>query len=348
MIRVIQWATGTVGRHAVRAMMEQPDLKLVGAYVYSAEKARRDVGEICGIAPTGVIATADREAILGMDADCVLYMPQGEGDPKTAIADICAILASGKNVVSTALTALIYPISLGQEVVDAISGACEKGGVSFHGTGIEPGWGSEVLPLAMSPLFRKIDTLLVQEILDYATYPSTMMLFDGMGFGRPPQHVGRTPIALHQSGAFGAPLLMLADAFGATIDEMYYECELALAEEAFDVAAGRVEKGTVSGKRYSYTAVVGGRPALKVEHVTRLGEHTAPHWPQGRGWHVTIKGSPNMTLKSTIAPDGGDENDEACLGTAMHAVHAIAPVCEAKTGIRTFLNLPTIIGRHIL
>ena len=55
-----------------------------------------------------------------------------------------------------------------------------------------------------------------------------------------------------------------------------------------------------------------------------------------------------MTLKSAIAPDGGDENDEACLGTAMHAVHAIVPVCAAQTGIRTFLDLPTIIGRNIL
>ncbi len=348
MKRVIQWATGTVGRHAVRAVMEQPELDLVGAYVYSADKAGRDIGEICGIGATGVTATNDREAILAMDADCVLYMPQGEGNPQGAIEDICAILASGKNVVSTALTALIYPISMGQEVVDALSGACARGGVSFHGTGIEPGWGSEVLPMAMSPLFRKIDTLLVQEILDYSTYPSAMMLFDGMGFGMPPEPHGRIPIPPHQSGAFGAPLLMLADAFGATIDEMYYECELAVAEEAFDVAAGRIEKGTVSGKRYSYTAVVKGRPALKVEHVTRLGEDTAPHWPQGRGWHVTIKGNPSMTLKSVIAPDGGDENDEGCLGTAMHAVHAIAPVCAAEPGIRTFLDLPTIVGRNIL
>jgi hypothetical protein len=175
-----------------------------------------------------------------------------------------------------------------------------------------------------------------------------MMLFDGMGFGKPPEHIERLPIPPHQSGAFGAPLLMLADAFGPTIDEMYYDCELVVAEAAFDVVAGRIEAGMVSGKRYSFTAVVKGREALKVEHVTRLGEHTAQHWPQGRGWHVTIKGNPNMTLHSTIAPEGGDENDEACLGTAMHAVHAIIPVCAAEPGIRTFLDLPTIVGRHIL
>lgn len=348
MLRVIQWATGTVGRHAVRAIQDYPGLEVVGAYVYSAEKHGRDLGEICGIGATGVTATSDRAAILAMDADCVLYMPQGEGDPQAAIADICAILASGKNVVSTALTGLIYPISLGQEVVNALTLACRQGGVSFHGTGIEPGWGSEVLPLAMSPLFRKIDSLLVQEILDYSTYPSATTLFDGMGFGKPPEPVGRIPIPLHQSGAFGAPLLMLADAFGATIDEMYYECELAVTETGFDVAAGRIEAGTVAGKRYSYTAVVRGRPAMKVEHVTRLGEHVAPHWPQGRGWQVTIKGSPSMTLQSTIAPEGGDENDEACLATAMHAIHSVAPVCAADVGIRTFLDLPTIVGRNVL
>ena len=45
---------------------------------------------------------------------------------------------------------------------------------------------------------------------------------------------------------------------------------------------------------------------------------------------------------------GEDENDQGCLGTAMHAVHAIAPVCAAPPGIATFLDLPTIVGRHVL
>ena len=45
---------------------------------------------------------------------------------------------------------------------------------------------------------------------------------------------------------------------------------------------------------------------------------------------------------------GEDENDQGCLGTAMHAVHAVAPVCDAPPGIATFLDLPTIMGRHVL
>ena len=114
MLRVIQWATGAVGRHAVAAVHDHPDLELVGALVYSEAKAGRDVGEICGIGEIGVTATTDPDEIVALDADCVLYMPQGEMNPMGALDDICRLLASGKNVVSTAVTALIYPRSMGE------------------------------------------------------------------------------------------------------------------------------------------------------------------------------------------------------------------------------------------
>ena len=55
-----------------------------------------------------------------------------------------------------------------------------------------------------------------------------------------------------------------------------------------------------------------------------------------------------MVLDSKIATHGEDETDQGCVGTAMHAVHAIAPVCAAAPGIRTFLDLPMITGRGVL
>ena len=63
--RVIQWATGTVGIHAVPAIHQHPDLELAGLWVHSDEKAGRDAGEICGIDPIGVTATQDA-AILSL------------------------------------------------------------------------------------------------------------------------------------------------------------------------------------------------------------------------------------------------------------------------------------------
>ncbi|HEX2400280.1 MAG TPA: dihydrodipicolinate reductase [Mycobacterium sp.] len=348
MLRVIQWATGSVGRHAVTAVHEHPDLELIGALIYSDAKAGRDVGELCGIGPIGVTATKDPDEILAIDADCVLYMPQGEMNPLGALDDICRLLASGKNVVSTAVTGLIYPRSLGDKVVDKLESACAEGRSSFHATGIEPGWAAEVLPLTMSGLFQRIDSLLVQELMDYTTYDSADMLFDIMGFGKPPDEPVPMADAAVAGVTFRAPLMLLADGLGASIDDFVYHREVALATEAFDIKAGRVEAGTVAAQRFGYTAIVNGRPALTVEHITRLGDEQAPDWPTGRGWKVTVEGRPSMVLDSKIATHGEDETDQGCLGTAMHAIHAIAPVCAAAPGIRTFLDLPMIIGRGVL
>jgi 2,4-diaminopentanoate dehydrogenase len=348
MLRIVQWATGTVGRHAVAAVAAHPDLELVGALVYSDAKALCDVGDLCGIGEVGVITTTDPDEIVALDADCVLYMPQGEMNPMGALGDICRLLESGKNVISTAVTALIYPKSMGAEVVDRLEAACARGGSSFHATGIEPGWAAEVLPLTMSGLFGRIDSLLVQELLDYSTYDSADMLFDIMGFGMAPD--APVPLAdpVLAGSTFKASLMLVADGLGATIDDFAYDRRVAVAAQAFDVRAGRIEAGTVSAQRFSCAAIIGGRPALTIEHITRLGDGQAPDWPTGRGWKVTVEGRPSMVLESRIATHGEDETDQGCLGTAMHAVHAIAPLCAASPGIRTFLDLPTIVGRGVL
>ncbi|CAO5149845.1 putative Amine dehydrogenase [Frankia sp. AiPs1] len=347
MRRVIQWGTGSVGRHAIAAVHGHPDLRVVGGFVYSEAKAGRDVGEICGIGDLGVRATRDRDEILALDADCVLYMAQGEMNPAGALDDICRLLASGKNVISTAVTSFIYPRSAGKEVVDQLEAACAAGGTSFHGTGIEPGWAAEVLPLTMSPLFRRIDSLLVQEILDYSTYDSAAMLFDIMGFGRAPDAPVPMADPAIAGSVFHAPIMMVADGLGATIDELRHDRSVTVAGAGFDITAGRVEAGTVSAQRFSCTAVINGRAALTVEHITRVGDGQAPDWPTGRGWRVTVEGEPSMTLESRIAVHDEDENDQGCLGTAMHAVHTIAPLCQAEPGIRTFLDLPLLTGRHV-
>src|SRR6201999_3926158 len=93
----------------------------------SNAKAGRDVGEVCGIGEIGVTTTKDRDQILGLDAASELHMPQGEMTPMGALDDICLLLESGKNVISTAVTPFIYPPSAGPYVVDRL-GASRAGG----------------------------------------------------------------------------------------------------------------------------------------------------------------------------------------------------------------------------
>ncbi len=79
MTTVVQWATGNTGQRALREVIRHPDLDLVGVLVYDEAKDGVDAGDLCDESPTGVLATTDREAVLGLGADCVVYMPRATG-----------------------------------------------------------------------------------------------------------------------------------------------------------------------------------------------------------------------------------------------------------------------------
>src|SRR6185369_15896619 len=101
-----------------RVILGHPELELAGLWVSSAAKAGKDAGELCGIGTTGVRATNDADAILALDADCVCYTATADLRPFEAIEDICRILESGKNVVSSSVVPLVHPASFFPEVRD--------------------------------------------------------------------------------------------------------------------------------------------------------------------------------------------------------------------------------------
>src|SRR4029078_12995902 len=115
--RVVQWATGTVGIHAVPAIASHPDLELVGLWVHSDDKAGRDAGEICGSDPVGVVATQDADALLfDTAAACICYTAKSELGPHGVVDDLCRMLSTGINVVNTSYVPLLYPGAAGPGV----------------------------------------------------------------------------------------------------------------------------------------------------------------------------------------------------------------------------------------
>lgn len=98
--RVLQWATGLLGKEALRQIIDHPDLELAGVFVYSAGKAGEDAGVLCDRPLTGIRATNRIEDILDLDADFVLHMPMLEPTTDNSDEEVLALLASGKNVIS--------------------------------------------------------------------------------------------------------------------------------------------------------------------------------------------------------------------------------------------------------
>ncbi len=349
--RVIQWATGHVGIHALRAIARHPELELAGLWVSSADKAGKDAGELCGIGRVGVAATRDANALLALQADCVSYTAATDYRPTEAIDDMCRILASGKNLVTSSFVPLVYPWHAVPEFAKQLEAACQHGRTSFYCSGIDPGFSPDALPIVLSSLSERIESVRAQEIFNYATYDQPQTLFEVMGFGKPPG----TPVPLLIPGsltlAWGPSVRMVADALAVELEDIRQWYEVALADDAFEIPCGRIEKGTVAGIHFEVSGIVGGKPVIVVEHVTRLRDDIAPQWPRGSGpgtYRVTIEGMPSMRCDLQIGFHSDDHNIDGCVATAMRLVNAIPAVCRAEPGVKTWLDLPVIAGRHAL
>ena len=213
--RVVQWATGNQGVEAIRAVLDRPDMELVGAKVYGADKDGVDAGVLAGRSPCGVVATCDVDEILALGADCVAYFPR-----HASLDEVCRILASGANVATTAF--LFHPRSLPADDLARLEAACAEGGSSVHGTGLNPGNLSGVLPLALSGMSRSIEKVTLQERADWSFYESTHITFDNMRFGRPPEDVTEeaSEFLRFNSGIFIEEVALIGESLGAGLDEI--------------------------------------------------------------------------------------------------------------------------------
>jgi len=351
-LRVVQWATGPVGREALRAIIEHPDLDLAGVVVYSLEKEGVDAGDLCGLPPTGVRATRDPASALAGGADAVCYTPRIPD-----LDEVCGVLAGGANVVATPF--LFYPPAYGPSVVDPLTDACRRGGTSVHGTGINPGFVGDLLVLAATGLLRSLHHIEVHEVGNWSLLESRAMVFEHARFGSSPDDaaLASNPYARTMGGYFKESIAMVADGLGVRLDRCTESQELLVADEPIDILSGTVEAGTVSGQHFRWAGVVGGRDLLSIDAWWWVGGERPVSYPSRRpdGWSIDIEGSPSIRL-SLLALGSLDPAsplpikahvDAASVATAMHAVNAIPVVCAAEPGIRTFLDLPLVTGRGV-
>jgi hypothetical protein len=349
--RVIQWGTGFVGTLALRATIEHPDLELVGLLVHSPEKVGRDAGELVGLGRVGVTATDDVSAAERMPADVVSYFANADLRPADAVQDMARMLAAGKNVVSSSVVPLVDPKSAPPSLVAPLADACRRGQASCFTTGIDPGFCNDLIPMTLMGLTARVDSVRIQEILDYSTYPNPYTLFEIMGFGQP---VDSQPLLLMPGTltlAWGGVIHLMARGLDVQLEEIRELHERQPAPRRLDPAVGRIEAGTTAALRFELQGIVGGCARIIVEHVTRMHPDVAPDWPRserGDVYRILIQGDPSITTEIAFRSEHGDHNTAGCLSTAMRALNAIPAVCAAPPGVLDPFDLPLIPGRHTM
>ncbi len=352
-IRVALIGTGNCGSLALKQLINDARFDLTGVWVSTDAKVGRDAGELAGLDVTaGIAATNDLDAIIAANPDCVVYCAMGDTRLPDAMADVRKILTAGIDVVGSGLGVLQYPWQvIPDKYIARIEDAAREGDSTVFFTGVDPGFATDLLPFALAGTCQRIEQIRTMEIADYATYDGATVMFDVMGFGNV---IGDLPM-LYQPGvlsiAWGTAIRQLAAGLGIEVDAIKDSVEQEPAPEDFDVAVGTIKKGTVAAVRFQIEGMVNGKPAIVIEHVTRLRSDLRPDWAQpaqpGGSYRVEITGEPSYVMDICPTSRNGDHNYAAILAAAGRIVNAIPDVVAAAPGIRTTLDMPLVTGKGV-
>jgi len=351
-VRVALIGTGNVGRLALGQLIADPRFDLTAVWVSSQAKLGKDAGELAGLdVVTGIAATNDLDALLATRPACAVYCAMADNRTAEAIGDCQRLLAAGVNVVGSAPGVLQFPWQLmPDKYIARIEDAAREGNSTLFITGVDPGFANDLIPLTLAGTCQFVEQVRCMEIADYATYDGAIVMFEVMGFGKP---LDELPVLL-QPGvlgiAWGTAIRQLSAGLGVEVDEITESHEREPAPEAFDISAGHVPKGSVAAMRFEVCGMVRGRPAIVIEHVTRLRDDLRPDWPRpaqaGGSYRVEITGEPCYTVDICPTSRKGDHNHAAIVAAAGRIVNAIPAVLAAEPGIRTTLDLPLIVGTY--
>lgn len=354
-IPVVVWGSGNMGRAAIRSIVAHPGLELTGVIVSAEDKVGRDAGDLAELGKsTGIAATADIDAALATlgGAGAVAYMASGELRPEEAVVDYARALVQGAVVVTPSVYALYDPRNAEPELKEPLEKACAEGGAALFVSGIDPGWGNDLLPVLASGLGSEIEQIRCQEIFDYSTYDAEDSVRYIVGMGQPMDYDPMMVAPGIPSMVWGGQIRLIARALGVEIDELREQVERRALDQDVTTALGLFESGTQGGLRFEVQGIVDGEPLIVIEHVTRISPLAATDWPMpadgGDGAHrVIIEGRPRIEINVEATDEGGNRAAGGNATAANRLINAIPWLRSATPGLYDGLDVPLLASDRL-
>ena len=346
--QVVVWGPGNVGAPAIRSIARHPELELAGVIVHSPEKEGRDAGELAGIEPLGVTATRDSERVLADGPDALVYAVNGDFRPVESQQECCDALRAGISIVTAGMYGLLDPASADPKLRDAFESACRAGDSSFLCSGIDPGLALDLLPVVLSGCVQEMTEIRIVENFNYAYYDQPDAVRHLIGFGGPLDATPPMLLPIALEGVWGGALRALGRAVGVEVEAIETVVEKHALERTVENRMGRFEAGCLGAFRFEVRGIVDGEPKLVLEHVTRIDDETAPHWPRParHGHHqIRIQGHPDLVVTVECEDAAGNHAGGGNSAAAARIVNAIPFVCAAPAGLLSAAELPLLPGR---
>ena len=221
----------------------------------------------------------------------------------------CTLLENGINVVTTSdwITGhhrnRNHPHPSGKKPTELIEAACQRGGATFYGTGMNPGL-AQILSVVATAGMGRVDHVTVLETVDVSCHHS-VDTWKNVGYGRPVDDPEVPGLLEKGCTVFGDSIYLMADCLDVEIDDVVFECELGACTEDVDLGWWKLAKGSVGGSLAKFKGIVKGEPKIEVHLEWQMTPKTEPHWKIRGCYITTIQGDPLIINRHMILPGHG-------------------------------------------
>lgn len=342
--KVMVWGPGKMGSYAMYYFINSKEFELVGVRGYLENEINVDAGTFLGLDPVGITMTDDDDALLALDADCVVYT--SAEDPNYATdKDILKILAAGKNVVTTLPYHNLQNFR-DEETVRKFKEVCEKNNVSFSAGGVDPDIISDRILLSMAGACSDIKQAKITEVWNVSNGSPEALKF--LGYGKTVEEAKKNTQVFASAVNFQKTVVYTAEEdFGVHFDQVEEIHEFHEAEEDI-TEPWLIKKGTVGRVSHIMNCYVNSIsetvPFFVVQLEWYFGEKMLPKGANIEDDYIlTIEGTPS--LSSHISFKVSNESDESLISygnrkltpnyvvTIMAILQTIPQVVEAKAGL---------------
>jgi 4-hydroxy-tetrahydrodipicolinate reductase len=323
-IRVLPVGLGPIGAGIVRQIAARKAFRLVGAVDVDEAKAGRDLGDICGLGrklripvtpdiTRTIRATRPDVAILCTSSSLAGVVPEFE-----------AVLRQKVPIVSTT-EELSYPVRAHQAAARRIDALAKRSRVAVLGTGVNPGFAMDALPIALTAVCAEVTAVDVDRVQDASIRRLPFQQKIGAGLS-PAEFRDRVSAGGVRHVGLAESITMIADALGWKLDEITDVVKPKVAKSAVSSEFIAVGRGQASGLIQDGVGYRKGVAVIRLHMEAYLG---APRSYDA----VRIVGTPCLDM--TI--EGGIHGD---IATASMVVNAIPHVIAADPGLQTMRTLP--------
>jgi hypothetical protein len=323
-IRVMHFGLGPIGAAVARQLAARPGFKIVGAVDIDPAKVGRDIGDVAGLKGRIGIRVADNAAKALKAAKPNIVIHCTGSSIKKVLPELETILKSKTPIVSTS-EELSYPGYTHIRQARQIHALAKKAKVAVLGTGVNPGFAMDALPIALTAACEKVERITVNRVQDARMRRLPFQQKIGAGltteqFQRKVEDGSVRHVGMTES------IAMIADALGWTLDRITDDVQAKLAAVTISSEFLAVDPGYVCGIVQDGVGYRNGKPAIKLHLEAYLGALESYD-------SIEIEGSPSLSMK--IA--GGIHGD---IATASLVVNSIPKVLAAAPGLHTMRDLP--------